>query len=190
MPDKQRAFFGAANRDQAGGSLDILIQEVLVVRAKQVYNLTGYRFGIGARMDAAMTGGDSDQYILGALTAWRPSLTMTPESALNSRNTIPGLRSYPGRGTIDVSSRRMWSEFGSAVGMNAGPDLNVDSGWVNCDLWVPGVFLSGVTEAILLAIDWQVWCVLEYVVHNVSNARVIDVNTAWGVPSKPHELLF
>jgi len=189
VPDKIRSFWGAAHRDQAANSLDIDSQRVLELRADHAYHLTGYRFGWSARLDEGFAAiGDNEQNFSAALSAWLPSTTMSVESSLDSRQTQAGLFAFAERGTIDVLTRRNWVESGNGTGISATGDMNGDSGWVPCDLIIPQLVLTEVTEVINVDITWQMFVVFEWeLTGRLSADRMVAINQNWAVPKARHE---
>lgn len=181
---RTRSFWGSQEFVQGGGSLDITIEEVLAVRANTVYRLTGYRMGLRSRTDSG-TLADGDHNFTLALTVWDPSTAMTPASSFDSKRTLVGLFPLPGKGTIDAMQKSEGHILTTAVGL-AVTGQGIDSGWVVCDLVIPSLVLTGVSELIGNGAVWQFGVVTEYETKRVGADEAASIAKQWGVP-KPHE---
>lgn len=181
---RTRSFWGSEEHSQAGGSVDIEIERVLEVRSELVYRLTGYRAFLSHRLNETTVAGGDANYTLG-LTVWEPSTTMTVESSVDSRQRQAGLFALPGKGTLDVLQQRVGIDQLSAVGVPIN-GFTIDTGWVVCDLVIPSLVVTAVTEIIINDVTWQFGVISEYETKRVGADEAASIAKAWGVP-KPHE---
>jgi len=180
MPDRTRSFWGSETHEQTAGSVDIEIERVLEVRANLVYRLTGYRMLLSSRGNSPTFGDSEANFALG-LTVWEPSTATTVDSSFDSRRTQNGLFPFQSKGTIDALMKRQQMVVHSAIGVNI-IDLTLDTGWVVCELVIPSVVLTAVSEILGADSVWQFGCILEWESIRVNADRAAAIAQQWGVP--------
>ncbi len=189
MADRIRSFIGTGQRVQSSPSNDQVLQAVLTKSASRAYHLTGYRMGMSKRV-TVIAADFSDTRVL-ALSTFLMSGTTTAISSLDVRQSNPPLIPLTRRGVIDVLGGRSQSEFITAAGVMGSPNLNLDSGWVVCDLWIPELSLNGYSDNIGgTTTPWQMWLVYEYTISKVSDERMIAINQNWGIGSRDADFVF
>lgn len=184
MGTRTRGFWGSIEHTQVASSQDVEIQRVLEVRAEIAYRLTGYRMQMRTRSNSTVWI-DGDWNFSLALTVWEPSATMTVASSFDTRQTQSGLFAIPAKGTLDALIYGFRSVAVTAVSL-AGYGHTLDTGWVPCDLLIPSLVLTAVTEVIGSDAVWQTGLNYEYESVRMSPLQAATLNQTWQVP-KSHE---